>query len=1322
MNDQSVFRPIAISLNTIEDTHGPYGGREASEDLFVGRKVIIDKIVDLLESSRRRGSYLIAGYRGAGKTSVIDRAITQYHKGKKQSLLDVRINLGDNSQLTPLNIFYSIANILRDQMLNKDRSKLERFLEYSVAPRNIGIVIFILLAPVLPVAWFKPEFLPLYNYAIWLIYIFILLKGAAWAVSQYRHPELKQIKDLDDLIERMSNEISEGRTAKINQRNFGFEDARHKKKLPINAREAEELLFNILERIQDRKSKTFVERILSIKRKPGTARKVVIVLDEIDKLSNNEEFSEMHHHARSDDQEFGKINKINTLLGSLKNFINTAEATFFFISGRETLDRYYSEKGSSNSLYESLFDRVFEVPSFLTDQGERLRGTQLSTLIEEYLCRRIRIKRDETYEKKDKFEYYSLNKYSASFPQDTADDIIIRRGINTLRTFIHYLTFHSWGNPKKLSSIFESFIVLDEQIKEARKEGSILVLNEGNVEASHWLVFNANHQRSFSLASEITTLFQHQLSREVSKISDKLTVSTLSSLHFILKLHSFGFTRESLHRMSEAINVYRSPELNTIIDDLLTQVFKSYIRRVRNGIYRYRFNSGFEQELRYISHVSELESATYNFSLDSMRHVKRFFENIIRENANDTIAVAKTNITLGDMCAMEQSYTAASVHYSTASHILEEVLNKSKIPINQEILMQYIEAMIKHGDLEERRQNYNHAAAIYFTADKVVEKFSHKEFLHLKNGDSKWDLLKQPFWALHFLSLKRSPTNINVELPSHLYPGEDSKFHYRTATLYFFRGKMNRAMYLYEKVLYAARKKHNEYLSFFDERDAYLSGKAQVGLVESQLINQSRVLFDKAKTTSSEDGRVGEKDFNEKLLEALLKHSIETYIGVPLVRAAALFEQNYLYISATMTHIKAISYFTTILDAFDHSTFSEDKNVTNQEAQLALTEKIYELILARGADAIRCIDKARQLETSHSNKTLLIYDLTRRHDTHEMNITKLFDILLRPDTIGDYPVNEALFWQNSLWAHKLVATLCWAHYVKHKIEMEPKLYKVHKNIPGYLPGIVTGSGFSIRPAILLRWVCARDLNRQFIEKKLLILDGEGCNVEKALKNCTHIRLASAGEEIISNLILDQYKDQDKDSVVKNAYLISRYLYFAQESSRIISRKNLDLIFPRLPQLYFAQWKLLLNLLSTMLAARDKILEHTKEQLHSVRDYSFLLQRRLVALDQKLAPQERIAPSHFDYEFIFLRLNESLESSISLVDRTSRAHKGIFQHKYFCHDDLSDPDFCTDYTLAYMFTPRARYLHKEVEKTHKAFKEKLEKLLCPNSTENVISQL
>ena len=224
-------------------------------------------------------------------------------------------------------------------------------------------------------------------------------------------------------------------------------------------------------------------------------------------------------------------------------------------------------------------------------------------------------------------------------------------------------------------------------------------------------------------------------------------------------------------------------------------------------------------------------------------------------------------------------------------------------------------------------------------------------------------------------------------------------------------------------------------------------------------------------------------------------------------------------------------------------------------------------------------------------------------------------------------------------------------------------------------------------------------------------DGVNLTTDSGEKVVDYIFWLSEGNKVVRN---------NMPETLGKAYLISRYLYVAQESSRIISRKNLDLIFPRLPQIYFAQWKLLLNfILATLVGCKENMNGRGRE-LKSIRDFSLILQRAFTAIDQEFAPDERIAPSHFDYEFIYLRLSESLESSINIIDRTSRTHMGIFQHKYFCHDDHSDPDFRMDYTLAYMFAPRARYLHDETSETHDKLMQILKNRSQPQSSNETAS--
>ena len=1329
----SIWQPIAIPLEGFQFVHSPFGETTRNvEYLFTGRDSLIDRLLCLISDARKRGSYLLAGYRGVGKTSIVNSAIDRYKNSPDAKAgvmpIIVRINLGDNSRLTPLDIYFSIANILLDEL--KDQN------------------------------WFCPNRL----FSKWIC------PGG---------------KMLDELVTRMGNEISETRT-------IGSEFGSHYgpniklsgytsssiKPLPISVRDAEERLLKIIQ-------------VLSKSNK----RKIIFIFDEIDKLSHTEVATDLNSQdviAMTAQQNtfVDKNTKINTLLGSLKNFITTAEAIFFFISGRETLDKYYSEKGSPNSLYESLFDQVFEVPSLLTDKKNSYSAFQMISLIEEYLCCRL-ISQESTAQlpREESFGLRTYRQYIRDGLADNHPDT--RLLLRTLRNFVYYLTFHSWGNPKRLAAIFESFVITKWP---DGKETKILKARPG--EPKYWLYFDISQLRAFALAAELTTLFQHQFSREVSKISDKLTVTSLASLQFILKHHSYGFSRGSLHHMSEAMNVHRSPAFNSIVDDLLTQTFKSYIRRIRNGVYRYRFHSGFEQELRYISHTAELESAAYNFSLDSMRQVKQFFHNILATtHPKEKGVIWRAHISLGDICALEQSYNESAGHYCAAIRLLKQEVCDAGNHVSEGTLMTFIEVMMKNGDLDEHRQNYPSAAAIYADAKKLVDEYvtpGSDISKYLLEGDSKWDMLKQPIWAGLYLSLKRSPRSKCVNIGAdkkdsemngieNFYNKTDPRLHFRLATLAFFSGDFECARSAYEKTIENVGS--SVVSSPLNERTAYLRGNAVIGIAETFLVCASNELF---KMQLAEDDNTpvyydslltilkyqfpdttnisDKKYFHRRIVNrfvhpvrmpiqkrsrlgrelccfdcptrgksnlyklvrcpcmasrvsrpscslfqpwntALVNFSPIINIVDELYGAAKLFEKNRIYISAAITHMKTISYLSTMLDAFDQRNASELTGVL---------EKFPEKIIKIGKAAIRCINKARKLESSQSNKTQLVRDYYEEDylKGENVQITQLFDALFDWDRkMSDIPLlKEQITWQHGLWAHKLVVILVWARYVYQKVKGDIDELAIPPDL----------STFSVRPAIMLRWLYARELCRRSIEGKLFEIRAKGTcrytpynRLMDVFKSCgsknDDVIASTAGKEFTMCFSQEGYSEnQGWPSVLEDAYKISRNLYFSLSSIRIISRRNMDLIFPRMSQIYFIQWKLLVNLAAVMLVDREDIYRHTGEKIDSVRSVSFLLQRKLHEIDERQAKHERIPPSHFDYEYVYLRLCELLDSAISLTDQTSRARVGIFQNKYYCHDDYTDAEFHMDYILANMFTPSAVALRYLVINTQREFEKVFDK--------------
>ncbi|NOZ55007.1 MAG: ATP-binding protein [Gammaproteobacteria bacterium] len=1376
-------------------------------DLFVGREVIIKKLVKLLHQTKSsRGCYLIAGYRGVGKTSVVDRTIKQYQNpnsneetdhtphsvvtkiqqflvsmylklffSRPKKVIRIPVNLGENKRLTPEDIYFTIANILHERVSSYIEVRHVIFSYFFVLTAIASLLLLIL-----PFAHhFKLSTLSLYlgthglfslsknifnsppYYYMFIFFVFMLSTSLWCSGKRYKNMILER---LETLVLRMRYNIEEQKQFSARKSWFSVGKSRTLKSLPLQAREVEYELTQILESL----------------RKPSLlSADIIFIFDEIDKLSEHSlyenESDRKTSNANSKLNSSEKLNRINDLFGSIKYFITTAHARFFIITGRETLDSYYSEKGSANSLYESLFDQVFEIPSLLTDpidssgdanQNSADSKLRLTRRIEEYVC--VRLGNNNASEPKP---VRSLNEYYRALITKASNDQektkTARATVHVLRNFIYYLAFHSWGNPKRLAAIFANF-TYPSKPDENLNPIAIHVNDDDNTEEKYWLYFSFDQQRSFILAGNIFTLFQHQLSREVSRIGDKLTVSALSSLQFILKLHPFGFTRESLFRMSEAINIHRAPELNVIVDDLLSHVFKSYIRRVRNGTYRYRFNEGFEQELRYITHVSDLESASYNFSLDAMNRVKNHFDNdlvIAKEQACNSIAI-KAHITLGDMNAIEQSYNAASRHYSSAIGMLTSMIKNETGYLEKpgaarisphalrwseiELIMLYAEAMLKYGDLEEHRQNYNKAAGIYTQANQVIEDVylnkSEKENNDdpVKSGDSKWDIIKQTYWANEFLSLKRSPSTISLpngdqdsvddtkKPPPILFHENDPRFYFRRANLSFYLGwsELNNAIIDYAKAIFYSRKMLSlptEQLP--NERRDYLEASALVAIVEATL-TQKAVIF--LENVASKDCQEENSDTASlyRFLKAELYEFIKTENFTPtnfkisnnqnsdekkkrlhdyfkgqfegpdnftlvdfLEKAAQLYDDNNLYISSTLTNIKIISYLYMLLDCFTKEYFENSSKDFNK----ALLDSIFSTIDKATVNAIKSIGLARQVESSQFIKTLVIRDFkleSNQKNNDDNLLPQLFDLLDPNATHGAqaFPSEDEIFWQHSIWGNKLVSVLYWGDYIRSKIGHEYKSKFKNEFNPSTLPTL------SIRSSILMRWVYARKLFSTEIDKKFY---------ENTIQRAGQpAALSTLGKEFIDKLTC--FDSEANTDTWVTAYKIARTLYFVLLDIRLISRKNLDLIFPIMTQVLYVYWRLLTYIIKVIVDnAAEKKDNGSSDDITSIRDASILVQSKFLDLERKYGGGETIAPSHFDFEYIAVKIQVLLKEAVSLVDQTSRIRTNILQQKYFAHDDHSDPEFRMDWTLANMIAPSAKCMLANVNQSYAKIKATLD---------------
>jgi len=228
-----------------------------------------------------------------------------------------------------------------------------------------------------------------------------------------------------------------------------------------------------------------------------------------------------------------------------------------------------------------------------------------------------------------------------------------------------------------------------------------------------------------------------------------------------MKYHGIGFSRGHILRMYETIHVHSSPELTRIVDIIIHNVLRNHVRRVRNSFYRYRFSFLHEQEIHFITTISDGESAAFNFSLNAMDAVKQHYRNLIEGSQYTNFdgryghtALASIHVVVGNFHFWEQSYDEAIIHYGIALDILEKNCEELDGVPKIDIVVQQIEVYLKQGSVAERVGNYSAAASIYMSAETIANNCLNR--LNVNNKDSKWDVLRQPRWAKQYLNLKRS--------------------------------------------------------------------------------------------------------------------------------------------------------------------------------------------------------------------------------------------------------------------------------------------------------------------------------------------------------------------------------------------------------------------------------------------------------------------------------------------------------------------------------------------------------------------------------------
>ncbi|MCB9295678.1 MAG: hypothetical protein H6559_21515 [Lewinellaceae bacterium] len=130
----------------------------------------------------------------------------------------------------------------------------------------------------------------------------------------------------------------------------------------------------------------------------------------------------------------------------------------------------------------------------------------------------------------------------------------------------------------------------------------------------------------------------------------------------ILKFHPFGFSWRNLELIPEIILINKEPNLRSFIGDLITFLSNTFLRVTITGVNQFKFYNKVANELKYISKISDISSAAFNFTLDESLLIKRHYKKKLEEiKTHYFIPPSPTTLNMSIRSALYRTSWATSI-------------------------------------------------------------------------------------------------------------------------------------------------------------------------------------------------------------------------------------------------------------------------------------------------------------------------------------------------------------------------------------------------------------------------------------------------------------------------------------------------------------------------------------------------------------------------------------------------------------------------------------------------------------------------------------
>lgn len=667
-------------------------------------------------------SYLITGYRGAGKTGFVNYVIKQLNEEKSgKKFVPISVSLGQEN-LDEIELLRIIAKKMLDKVSDSCPVKISRTcLKFLSA---IGFILFIAVLLAIGSASLKGN-----QSGIWTLWfsILCLLSLPFWMIRFLNAKTFSAFHRLKKLCVRLNATVTSERgmepapevTGWINKLSFSVKE--NVQRPPASIQEIEyELIetFRTLNRI-------------------NTRRHYVIIFDELDKLSpkgGTADRPDMPAYTNGTEASQDRKQQVLSIIANMKFFLSTAQAYFVFIAGREMYEAFQADMSDRDFSINSIFHGVLNIDSFLSSSREI---NSVTAKTEEFVCRQLlppdfeqRAERCNAYNRQKSFTLKNYYKYRLrecfDFSGCTSFEAYrqyVWRDVWFLYHFISYLSFISNGSPKKMSLFLEKYVRSGIYIETHKGKGYHGLMGACKVKdksRTFYLSLGFYSMLKVNYIHHLTyPIIQNQVNR-ANMFGDKLLVAVSFMISHLFKLHNNGFSWRNIEQMPELQEIDRTPEVREYIGFLIEFMNHSYLTTVPYGLFHYKFPMHICEEISFLSKLSGEASSLFNFTSGELQAVKNRYTVLLKQcnrQAPDTdpeYAKASTHHSLGDLYVFEENFSAAIREYEQAVELTSapfHVTDKKWMKKNSLLFLN--RTMLKLGLAHEKRHTDNSAYVVY---------------------------------------------------------------------------------------------------------------------------------------------------------------------------------------------------------------------------------------------------------------------------------------------------------------------------------------------------------------------------------------------------------------------------------------------------------------------------------------------------------------------------------------------------------------------------------------------------------------------------------